>query len=284
MVIKLADMIFSIVTPTFKQPKWVRLCAASVADQFGVNFEHIIQDGGDGRGLEWLEGMPTARLFVEHDLGMYDALAKGISKASGDIIGHLNSDEQYLPGTLKIVHEFFTRQPEVEILFGDAILVGADGTPFSYRRIVTPLRAHIARCHLGTLTCSAFFRRSVVERGLSYESDWKVVGDAALVLGWLDAGLKMATIRRPLAVFTFTGANKGREKVAKEEGMLFRGQGTQPCLAQSALVAAHHRIRKLLAGAYRKRDLSVEIFTLDSPERRQKIVANQVGFGWPTEA
>ena len=60
-------MVFSIVTPTFKQPDWVRLCANSVADQIGVTFEHIVQDGGDGQGLEWLPGIPTARLFVEPD-------------------------------------------------------------------------------------------------------------------------------------------------------------------------------------------------------------------------
>ena len=282
MEIKLANMVFSIITPTFKQPEWVRLCAASVADQAGVTFEHIIQDGGDGRGLEWLEGMPRVRLFVEPDRGMYDALTKGISKASGDVMGHLNSDEQYLPGTLKIVHEFFTDHPEADVLFGDAILISADGTPFSYRRIVTPLRAHTASCHLGTLTCSAFFRRSVVERGLSYKSDWRDVGDSALVLSWLDAGLKMATIRRPLAVFAFTGANRGREKVAKEERMLFRGQRSQQLLMQPALLSAHHRIRKLLAGAYRRRNLDVEIFTLNSPRRRQKIAAHDVGFGWPS--
>ena len=141
-------MLFSIVTPTFKQPEWVRLCAASVADQVEVTFEHIIQDGGDGKGLEWLESIPTARLFVEPDRGMYDALTKGISKAVGDIIGHLNSDEQYLPGTLEIVHRFFTRNPEIEVLFGDAILISADGTPLGYRRIVLALA--LTHCRLSS--------------------------------------------------------------------------------------------------------------------------------------
>src|SRR5208282_1073836 len=135
-------MEFSIVTPTFKQPDWVRLCANSVADQVGVTFEQIVQDGGDGNGLEWLEGMPRARLFVEPDRGMYDALTKGISKATGDIIGHLNSDEQYLPGTFEIVHRFFTCNPEVEVVFGDAILMSADFIPLGYRRVVLPLRSH----------------------------------------------------------------------------------------------------------------------------------------------
>jgi len=276
-------MVFSIVTPTFKQPDWVRLCAASVADQVGVTFEHIIQDGGDGQGLERLERMPRARLFVEPDHGMYDALTKGIPKANGDIIAHLNSDEQYLPGTLDLVNRIFIENPMVEVVFGDAILVDADGKPLSYRRIVLPLRSHTLVCHLGTLTCSTFFRRSVVERGLSYKGDWRDVGDAALVLSWLDAGVKMAAIHQPLAVFTFTGANRCRGNTAKEEGSLFRGQGASQHLISPTLIAAQNRVSKLLAGAYQRRNLSIEIFTLTSPERRQKIVAHKLGFGWPAE-
>jgi glycosyltransferase involved in cell wall biosynthesis len=276
-------MEFSIVTPTFKQPEWVRLCTASVADQVGVTFEHIIQDGGDGEGLEWLESSPTARLFVEPDGGMYDALTKGISRAAGDVISHLNSDEQYLPGTLDFVHRFFTRNPEIEVVFGDAILISADFRPLGYRRVVLPLRSHTVASHLGTLTSSTFFRRSVVERGLSYKREWRQIGDAALVLSWLDAGIKMATISRPLSVFTFTGVNLGMGKAAKEEGVLFRAQGDPQRLLHPALLAAHHRVRKLLAGAYRRRNLSIEIFTRTSPERRQKIVAHNLGFGWPKE-
>jgi glycosyltransferase involved in cell wall biosynthesis len=276
-------MVLSIVTPTFKQPDWVRLCAASVADQVGVTVEHIIQDGGGGQGLEWLEGMPSARLFVEPDRGMYDALTKGIPKANGDIIAHLNSDEQYLPGTLELVNHFFIENPEIEVVFGDAILIDADGKPLSYRRIVSPLRSHTMACHLGTLTCSTFFRRSVVERGLSYTSDWRDVGDAALVMSWLDAGVRMAAIHQPLAVFTFTGVNRCRGKTAKEEQSLFRPRGPSQPLMHPALIAAQHRVRKLLAGAYRRRNLSIEIFTLSSPERRQKMVAHKLGFGWPAE-
>jgi len=276
-------MLFSVVTPTFKQPDWLRLCANSVADQVGVTFEHIIQDGGDGQGLEWLEEVSSSRLFVEPDRGMYDALTKAISKANGDIFAHLNSDEQYLPGTLDLVNHFFMEHPTVEVLFGDAILIRADGTPLSYRRIVLPLRSHIVACHLGTLTCSTFFRRSVAERGLFYKGDWRVVGDAELVLSWLDAGVKMAAIRQPLAVFTFTGRNTGAGETAKKEGALFRAQGTPRQLTHPALVAAQHRVRKLFAGAYRKRNLKIEIFTLTSPQRRQRIVARNLGFGWPKQ-
>jgi glycosyltransferase involved in cell wall biosynthesis len=274
-------MDFSIVTPTFNQPDWLRLCVASVSDQEGVNVEHIIQDGGDGKGLEWLKEEPRVRVCLEKDRGMYDAVTKGISKSSGLIIAHLNSDEQYLPGALKLVKEFFGAHSDIEVLFGDAILIDAKGKPLSYRRIVSPLRSHTIGCHLGTLTCSTFFRRSVVERGLSYLRQWRVVGDAALVLSWLDAGVRMAVMHRPLAVFTFTGCNLGTGKLGREEGRLFRAQAVTGRLPHPTIAAAHHRIRKLFAGAYQRRQVCVEIFTQASPDRRQKIVAPNLGFGWP---
>ncbi|MGA8657493.1 MAG: glycosyltransferase [Chthoniobacterales bacterium] len=275
---------FSIVTPTFKQPDWLRLCAASVSDQEGVNVEHIIQDGGDGRGLEWLKNEPRARLYVEQDRGMYDALTKGISKSAGSIIAHLNSDEQYLPGALNSVKEFFDTHPDIDVLFGDAILIDAEGNPLSYRRILLPLRSHTLACHLGTLTCSTFFRRSLVERRLSYTAEWRMSGDAALVLGWLDAGVKMATIPQPLAVFTFTGVNLGASSEARQEGARRRAKSSLGRFGLPPFLVAQHRLRKFFGGAYQARAIETKIFTRKSPETRQTFRVRKLGFRWPKRA
>jgi glycosyltransferase involved in cell wall biosynthesis len=272
---------FSIVTPTFNQPDWLRLCVASVLDQEGVEVEHIIQDGGDGKGLEWLKEEPRAHVCCEKDRGMYDAVTRGISKSSGLIIAHLNSDEQYLPGALKSVKEFFDTHSDVEVLFGDAILIDALGKPLSYRRIILPRRSHTIGCHLGTSSCSTFFRRTVVNRGLSYTSEWRQIGDAALVLSWLDAGVKMATIHRSLAVFTFTGVNMFTGSEAREERARLREESSLGPLAIPPLLAARHRLEKLLHGAYKARDIEIEIFTRESPGKRRKIRARKVGFSWP---
>jgi glycosyltransferase involved in cell wall biosynthesis len=277
-------MDFSIVTPTFKQPEWLRLCAGSVLDQEGASVEHIIQDGGDGQDLGWLDHEPRARVFVERDGGMYDALAKGIAKATGSICAHLNSDEQYLPGTLKLVKDFFYAHPDVEVLFGDAILIDADGEPLSYRRIVAPLRSHTSTCHLCTLTCSTFFRRSVIERGLGYTTEWRVIGDAALILSWLDAGVKFATVPRPLAVFTFTGTNLGAGLEARQEGARFRSQASLGPLDFPPFLKAHHRLRKLFGGAYQARNVEIKIFTRKSPETRRTFRTQKLGFRWPKPA
>src|SRR5437773_84848 len=104
----------SIVTPSFRNSAWLRLCVASVADQQGVEVEHIVQDAGSDDGtLDWLPTDPRVRAFVEKDSGMYDAINRGLRRASGDILGYLNCDEQYLPGALRAVKDFFEKNPGI---------------------------------------------------------------------------------------------------------------------------------------------------------------------------
>src|ERR1039458_7906042 len=100
-------MSISIITPSYRQSDWLKLCIASVADQ-GVALEHIIQDAGSDDGtLDWLRQDSRVKAFVEKDAGMYDAVNRGLRRASGEILAYLNCDEQYLPGTLITVKAFF---------------------------------------------------------------------------------------------------------------------------------------------------------------------------------
>src|SRR5574339_629315 len=116
-------MRFSVITPSFQNSTWLKLCVASVADQ-GVAVEHIVQDAGSTDGtLDWLQTDPRVRLFVERDSGMYDAINRGLQRASGDVLAYLNCDEQYLPGALQSVTEFFVSHPSVDVVFGDFVVV-----------------------------------------------------------------------------------------------------------------------------------------------------------------
>ena len=115
-------MRFSIITPSFRQLAWLRLCAASVADQPSVEHEHIVQDAGTGPELEnWAKTVPKLSLHVEKDDGMYDAVNRGLKRAQGTICSYLNCDEQLLPNVLGQVAAFFEKNPEIDVLFGDAI-------------------------------------------------------------------------------------------------------------------------------------------------------------------
>ena len=75
-------MKFSIVTPSFRNSEWLRLCIASVADQAGLAHEHLVQDAGSDDGtLDWLPQEPRVTAYVEKDQGMYDAVNRGYRRA-----------------------------------------------------------------------------------------------------------------------------------------------------------------------------------------------------------
>ena len=275
-------MRFSIVTPSFRPGPWLRLCIASVADQRapGIEVEHIVQDACSDDGTqEWLAVDPRVHPFIEEDAGMYDAINRGLRRAGGDILAYLNCDEQYLPGALELVAEFFKKHPQVDVLFGDALLVDQAGAPLSYRRMVLPLRAHVRLVHLNTLTCSMFFRRSIVERSHFFDLHWKVIGDAAWVDGLLQAGIRMTTVPEPLAAFTFTGANLGASKRGAEEMKEFRGGEWKRAFIP--LISLHHRLRKWRAGAYSPHAVQYALYTQDNPDRRRGFQSPALGFNWP---
>ena len=279
---------FSIVTPSFQQLDWLRLAIASVADQEDVEVEHLIQDAGtegvrqmfDANGELSADAHHRTKLFIEKDSGMYDAVNRGLRKASGHICAYLNCDEQYLPGTLARVEKFFASRPKVDVVFGDVVLVDSEGQPFSYRRVVLPTRHHIRASHLGTLSSATFFRRSVLERGFYFDSSLKDVGDAVWVEKILSARIPMATLPFPLAIFAFTGKNRSAFAFAQQEGAARKADlGSFGTLQRSAIVLAH-RIRKALAGAYQQRRVEIDVFTLKSPATRQHRISENVGFRW----
>src|ERR1051325_1572448 len=176
-------MRFSIITPSFRNSQWLKLCIPSVADQ-GVEVEHIVQDAGSDDGtLDWLPADKRVKAFVEKDRGMYDAINRGLQRASGEILAYLNCDEQYLPNALRMVEEYFKEHPAVDVLFGDVVLTDAQGGYLAHRKMLPPRLYHTWVCQLSTLSCGMFFRRRVVkEQGLLFDPALRDAGDAEWML------------------------------------------------------------------------------------------------------
>ncbi|HVC97159.1 MAG TPA: glycosyltransferase [Pirellulales bacterium] len=272
---------FTVVTPSWNQLEWLKLCAASVADQAGVEVEHIVQDAGSGAELEaWAASRPGLRLCVEPDEGMYDAINRGLRRAQGDVCSYLNCDEQYLPGALSKVGDYFAKHPEVEVLFGDAVVIDAAGKPTCYRRMVLPGRFHTSLSHLAVFTCSIFFRRSIVERGLLFDTSWKCIGDAVWVHTLLEKNVKMTVLPVPLAAFTVTGENLSQSPRFLQELERWRTRRGAPPRWLTRPVVWHHRLRRLLAGGYARRSLSLEFYWRDSLDRRKEATVRKLANRW----
>lgn len=115
-------MKISLITVTYNADKFLRECIASVAAQKYVDLEYIVIDGvsSDNTISVINENISLISRFIsEKDLGMYDALNKGIKLATGDIIGILNADDVLATATiLADVTKLFSDN-SIEVLYGD---------------------------------------------------------------------------------------------------------------------------------------------------------------------
>ncbi len=269
----------SIVTPSFRSSGWLKLCIASVADQ-KVAAEHIVQDSvSDDGTLDWLPRDSRVTAIVEKDQGMYDAINRGLRRASGDVLAYLNCDEQYLPGTLSKVIRFFEEHPDVDVVFGDVVLVDDKGDYLYHRKMQVPLLYHTWTCHLSTLSCATFFRRRIVtEHGQLFDPKLRDVGDGEWMVRLLRRGVKMAVLGEFTSVFTFTGANMSVGPNARREARELFLAAPPLARVMKPLTVLHHRIRRWLGGMYAQRPFSYDIYTRISPEQRRHIEVTRPEF------
>ncbi len=265
-------MTFSIVTPSFRNSDWLKLCVASVADQQGVELEHIVQDSCSDDGTQdWLPQDRRVRAFIEKDKGMYDAVNRGYQRASGDILAYLNCDEQYLPGALKIVHGFFEQNPRIEAVFCGAVVTDGRGNYICHRHALVPHPCHIWY-RFSVLTSSIFIRRRVIhERGILFDTRWRDLGDFHWVRSLMQAGVPMAVSNDFTSVFADTGENMNLKPNAIREKNETLAMAPAWVRLLKPVWIGHHRLRRLAAGHFSLKPTSYSIYTLQRPERRVVI-------------
>ena len=263
-------MDFSIITPSFRNSAWLKLCIASVADQSGVSREHIVQDAGSDDGtLDWLTNDPRVRAFVEEDHGMYDAINRGLRRARGNLLAYLNCDEQYLPGALAAVHDFFVAHPDIDVVFGDVVVTDDQGQFVAYRKVVLPSRPHVSVCQLPVFTCAMFFRRRLLDNTrIEFNPRLRDLGDTDFVLHLFSHSVRMAVLRQYTSAFARTGQNMNFLPNALREKKLLRASAPLWMRALRPLWLAQHRLAKWRAGCYQQPPFDYSIYTRDCPKQR----------------
>lgn len=111
----------TVVTPNFNGGAFLERTIRSVLDQRYPNLEYIVLDGGSTDGsIEVIEKHRSAlaHVVIEPDGGQYDAVAKGFARASGEIFAWLNSDDIFMPWTLRTVAQIFADQPQIQWIMG----------------------------------------------------------------------------------------------------------------------------------------------------------------------
>jgi glycosyltransferase involved in cell wall biosynthesis len=120
----------SIITPSFNQGRYIEATIQSVLAQDYDNIEYIIVDGGSKD-----ESVSIIQKYEQHlawwvsekDKGHADALNKGFSRATGDILAWINSDDLYYPGTVSEAVALLKEHPEVGMVYANANFIDQNG-------------------------------------------------------------------------------------------------------------------------------------------------------------
>jgi glycosyltransferase involved in cell wall biosynthesis len=257
-----------------------------VADQRGVSIEHVVIDGGSTDGtVEWLQaaaGRYHLTFVSEADEGMYDALNKGFDRASGEIFAWLNCDEQYLPDALQEVVRYFAGHPEVDIVYGDALLIAPNGHLITCRKNPPLRRAYVLADHLYAQSAAMFFRAEIFSSGYRFNTAWKAVGDCDFVSRVLSAGFCSGQIKAYLAACTMTGENLSRQKGGVQELQAFRRAAPMRYRIGRAAWNLLRYTEKFLRGGYHQAaPLKYDLYSENSNVREQFVAQKpDVRFRW----
>lgn len=129
----------TIVVPSFNQGKFIGATLKSIIDQQYPNMELIVVDGGSTDNtlavIKQYE-MHLAWWVSEPDSGQTSAINKGFTRSTGEIMAWINSDDLVAPTALRHVAEYFIKHSEVQVIYGDRILINEEG--FEIGRWILP--------------------------------------------------------------------------------------------------------------------------------------------------
>lgn len=176
----------SIITPCLNRVQNVECSIQSVLKQGYSDVEHIIVDGGSTDGtLEILSQYPHLKVISERDRGMYDALNKGLQLASGEIIGFLNTDDLYADEVFPQVMDCFEYE-SIDAVSGKAQIFkeDEDRERKTVLNLFPPDPARLLQTAItgSTIFNAWFYRRLLIERAGGFDPQFKISGDADLIL------------------------------------------------------------------------------------------------------
>ena len=180
---------FSIVTITWNAAGNLRRTLSSVSCQNYEQVEHLIVDGGSTDGTlqiarKYQEGSRHQVVVTsEPDKGLYDAMNKGLARATGDYILFLNAgDALHSPDTLSIVAA--AAVPEATggkapaVVYGDTAITDSEGHFLHLRRLRPPQQLSWHSFRRGMLVChQAFYARLDIARHVPYDLQYRYSAD-----------------------------------------------------------------------------------------------------------
>ena len=233
-------------TPSYNQDKYIEQTLRSVLDQDYPHIEYLVVDGmSKDSSVEIIKKYADKLTWwvSEKDSGQGEAINKGLSRAKGEIVAWLNSDDYYLPGTLSKVVKVFEENSGVVMVYGDMLAVDEHGQ--------TTNTLKYKQLSLQDLLCfqiigqpSVFFRREVLEQTGILDTTFHFLLDHQLWIRIAQEG-KILHVPQIWSAARYHAEAKNRAKAAEFGQEAFRilaWAKSQPDLAE-AIFSVERRAR-----------------------------------------
>ena len=185
----------SVITITYNSAATLEETIRSVTSQDYPALEYVIIDGGSTDGTLDIVQKYKEQIQVvvsEPDNGISDAFNKGIARATGEIIGIINSDDILLPGALQAVAEAY--DPQVDVYSG--LILFWDEK-------------------------ARFVRKDAYQRYGLYRVDLRYMMDIELLVRFYKQGARFLLVENPLAKFRIGGTTNDPIYKKKEDYRAF---------------------------------------------------------------
>ena len=182
-------MKISVITVCFNSAHTLEDTIKSVVSQTHYDIEYIIIDGGSTDTTGDIINRHKASIQFsssEKDDGIYDAMNKGIQKATGDIVCILNSDDVYIHNhVLSTMADIFTNNPDLHLAFGDLEFKTSDLSRLVRVCRFRRFRPWLLRFGWMPPHPATFARREIYDRYGLYKLDYQISSDYEMFVRWL---------------------------------------------------------------------------------------------------
>jgi glycosyltransferase involved in cell wall biosynthesis len=207
----------SIVTPNLNQGPFIERTIRSVIDQDYPNLQYVVQDG-----LSNDESLAVIRRYEDRisrwesvkDSGQSNAINMGLQHTTGEIMAYLNSDDTLVPGSLHFVADYFSRHPEIDVVYGYRLLI--DEQDKLINRWILPEHDSDLLPWADFIPQETMFwrRRAWDAVGSQIDESFHFAMDWDLILRFRAAGLQFARLPRFLGAFRITDSQKTNQLAA----------------------------------------------------------------------
>ena len=207
----------SIITICYNAASTITRTLRSVSAQTYPNIQYLIIDGASkDNTLELVRELaPEAEVYSERDKGIYDAMNKGLDRATGDYVWYVNAgDALASPTTVEdLVRTTCTGDSLPDVLYGDTRLIDSEDHDLGLRRLRPPHQLDWRSFRSGMLVCHQAF---VAKRSISphYDLSYRFSADVDWCIRVLKEAKTTAFYPEPIALYLNEGTTTANHRAS----------------------------------------------------------------------